>query len=131
MTIQDLQECGKIIAEMESIKEQIELLEAKLYYAKQPKIDGMPHSSSAGDGSDMIVKYLDTKANYEKLYAQLAIKVQEVEKAMEAKLDSRERQAIRYRYIQALSISEVADKMAYTERQVHRILRDAEDKLCQ
>lgn len=130
MTIQDLRNCARMIDEMTSIKCQIQTMEAKLYYAKHPKIDGMPKQSSSSDGSDMLIRYIDLKSQYEKLYADLAEKLKAVERSLE-KLSSKERSAVRYRYLQGLSISEVAEKMAYTERQVHRILREAEYKLCQ
>lgn len=130
MTLDELKSCAGIADEMKSIKAQIAALEAKLFYAKHPKIDGMPKAASNGDGSDMIVRYLDLKDRYEKLYMNLVMKIESLEKELPA-LTRNQRLAVRYRYIQGLSISEVANRMSYTERQVHRLLREAEAKLCQ
>lgn len=130
MTLDELKSCAKIADEMSSIKSQIAALEAKLFFAKHPKLDGMPKTPSGGDGSDMLVKYIDLKDRYEKLYIALVMNIESLEKELPA-LTRNQRLAVRYRYIQGLSISDVAKKMSYTERQVHRLLREAEAKLCQ
>lgn len=130
MTLDELKSCAGIADEMKSIKTQITALEAKLFYAKHPKIDGMPKVQSGGDGSDMLVKYIDLKARYEKLYMDLVTKIESIENELPA-LTRNQRLAVRYRYIQGLPISEVANRMSYTERQIHRLLREAEAKLCQ
>ena len=129
MTLKDLQECKGLADEMASIREQIAVMESRLYHAKPPKLDGMPKASGANDGMDMLVKYLDLKDRYSQRYALLADRIKAVEAAME-KLNPIERQAIRYRYLQGLSIYDVSIKLSYTERQIHRILREAESKIC-
>lgn len=129
MTIEDLRECSRLFDELICIEDQIKTMQSKLFYAKPQKINGMPKTGGGGDGADMLVKYIDLKDKYSKLYMDLADRIKAVEKALE-RLDSLERQAIRYRYMQGLPIYEVALKLSYTERQVHRILRRAESKLC-
>lgn len=129
MTLKDLHECRHLADEMQSIQDQVKVMEAKLFYAKALNLDGMPRANGATDGADMLVKYIDLKDKYQQRYIELSDKIKAVEKAIE-KLDATERRAIRYRYLQGLQISDVAAKMAYTERQIHRILRAAESKLC-
>lgn len=131
MTLDDLRELSRLNEELDSIKSQIDTMEARLMAARPPKLDGMPKSFTTGDGSDMLVSYIALKDKYQKLYQSYAGRIDAAEdKILTSGLSSVQRQAIRYRYIQGLTVQETADKLSYTERQTHRILRDAESKLC-
>lgn len=129
MTINDLREIACLSREVPQIEDELETLKAKLIYAKSPKLDGMPKQTSSGDGADMIVKYIDLKEHYKQMLADLLGKYKDLEKLV-LKLPPDERRAIRYRYIMGMTIREVSQAMNYTERQIHRLLRSAEKKIC-
>lgn len=129
MNIKELRDIACLSREVPQIEDELETLKAKLIYAKGPKIDGMPHSHNVTDGTDMIVKYIDLKEHYKTMLADLLGRYKDLEKLV-LKLPPDERRAIRYRYIMGMTIREVAQAMNYTERQIHRLLRSAESKIC-
>lgn len=130
MTIQDLKDTAQLEREIEEIKNRIEAMEAKLFYAKGIKIDGMPHNNANKDITDLYNSYIELKDTYQKKLAMLTETIKKVVDAAE-KLPTVERRAIQLRYIDGKPISIVAQEMGYEQRQVYRILKAAEAKICQ
>ena len=83
--------------------------------------DGMPHGTDKKDLSDYAVKVDEIEqelvaARYCRICA-----FQEVQKRIEAMEDEREKDLLTYRYLKGLKWEEVAVRMDYKWRQVHRI----------
>lgn len=123
MTKEQLRSYRDLKTEHDQLTEKIEELEAELYGIQAQRLDGMPHSSKDGS-SDKVDILLDRKTHLRARYltnrAALANAVLAIEEAIE-KLAPRERTLIRLYYIDGLTWEQVAVKMNYSWRQVHRI----------
>lgn len=130
MTIDELRENVQLENEVEEIKKRIETMEAKLFYAQGLKLDGMPHNNSSKDITDLYNSYIELKDIYQKKLLALTNANKAVVKAAE-KLPSLERRVLQLRYIDGKPVSVIANEIGYEQRQVYRILRSAESKICQ
>lgn len=123
MTKEQLRSYRDLKTEHDQLTEKIEELEAELYGIQAQRLDGMPHGSKDGS-SDKVDILLDRKmhllARYLTNRAALANAVLAIEDAID-KLAPRERTLIRLYYIDGLTWEQVAVKMNYSWRQVHRI----------
>jgi len=108
-------------------KRRVRRLEEQLEELRRNKMspsvtnDGMPHGTDKKDLSDYAVKVDEIEqelvaARYCRICA-----FQEVQKRIEAMEDEREKDLLTYRYLKGLKWEEVAVRMDYKWRQVHRI----------
>lgn len=77
---------------------------------------------------ELIVKKIEVEEEINRKLQESYRKLNEIEKAIE-KLDEREKLLMRLRYIQGKSWAEICDEMGYSWRQIHRIHKEALDKL--
>lgn len=123
MTKDDLRAYKALRQERDHLAQLIEELEAVLYGPKVPTIDGMPRGGGF-DNSHVIDKIGDKHDKLKKLYeakvAELDARMAEIEAAIEP-LAPTERDLIRLHYFQGLTWEEVAVRMSYSWRHVHRI----------
>lgn len=130
MTKERLKRYRDIAKERDHLAQLVEELDAKLYGPKGQNYDGMPH----GGGGESYVKeaQLDSikklKSQYHAKVATLTAELADIEASIE-KLEPRERNLIRYYYIDGLTWEEVCVAMTYCWRQVHRIHAKALEKL--
>ena len=89
-------------------------------------LDGMPRSGShAYDHlADVVARHQDLVDQYCAKLDELAAEQMQIEQAIES-LQPRERELIRYRYIEGLSWEEICVRMSYSWRQTHRIHANA------
>ena len=108
-------------------KRRVRRLEEQLEELRRNKMspsvtnDGMPHGTDKKDLSDYAAKVDEIEqelvaARYCRICA-----FQEVQKRIEAMEDEREKDLLTYRYLKGLKWEEVAVRMDYKWRQVHRI----------
>lgn len=123
MTKEQLRAYRDLKTEHDLLSQKLEELETELYGIQAQRLDGMPHSNREGS-SDKTDILLDRKtllhARYMVKKVELAKAVLAIEDAIE-KLTPRERTLIRLYYIDGLTWEQVAVKMNYSWRQVHRI----------
>lgn len=123
MTKERLRAYRDLKIERDQLKSKIEELSAELYSPRSQQLDGMPHSGSKGDNAKLDAQ-IDRKDEVLKLYKQkeaaLTAAMLEVEEAILV-LEPRERTLIRLYYLEGLTWEQVAVKMSYSWRQVHRI----------
>ena len=81
------------------------------------KMDGMPHGSGQGDLSGYAAE-LDKNLLRERYHRVLAYK--EIVAQIKALKSENEKDVLFYRYIAGLDWWEIAEKLQYSERQVHR-----------
>lgn len=108
-------------------KRKVRRLEGQLDELRQNKMspsgisDGMPHGTDKKDLSDYAVKVDEIEqelisARYSRICA-----FQEVQRCIEAMEDEREKDVLTYRYLKGLKWEEVAVRMKYKMRNVHKI----------
>lgn len=122
VTKADLKAYKTLRMERDRLVELIQGLEAALYGPKLPTLDGMPRSGPV-EGSrleNLAQKHLHLQQLYGKKVAELDKRMAEIEECIEP-LEPTERTLIRLHYFQGLSWEEVAVKMNYSWRHVHRI----------
>lgn len=84
-----------------------------------------------GNGQQMeenVIRLLMVKEQHELIRAELGQARSELQKKMELIPDGVQRAALGMRYIQGMSIREIMQAMNYSERQVFRILEEAESR---
>lgn len=117
--------------ESEHLLDLIEELQAPLYDPKTPKLTGMPPAASPDPNAArdaLIDKHEKLLERYIAQRLKLEILREEIENAIE-QLDPRARKLMRLKYIEGLTWEEVSIKMAYSERQTHRIRLEALNQL--
>ena len=115
--------------ERAQLQQQLEALEATLYFPKIQQFSGMPHGPSAGSAMEVKAnKHLELLECYRTKLEELAAEQLAIETAIEA-LDITARTLLRYRYLEGLTWEEVCVKMNYSWRQTHYIHSKALDIL--
>lgn len=130
MTKERLRNYQAIRRERHQLKVQLEQLEAMLYYPKIQQMTGMPFNPSkeANPTENLIIKHLELQELYKAKLDELAAEQLAIEQAIEP-LDYTARALLRYRYIEGMTWEQVAVKMNYSWRQVHRLHGDALQQL--
>lgn len=105
----------------EVLEREIDVLRLDRMIPGSPAQDGMPHGSGGGDLSGYVARLdeLDRK-----LRAQMYKKIQlraEITEKIDAMSDETESLLLRLRYIHGLKWEEVAVKMDYSWKQIHRL----------
>ena len=83
--------------------------------------DGMPHGSGGGDLSGYAARLDELMSE---LYTQMERRIEirlEISRKIEEMQDETESLLLRYRYIQGLKWEDIAVKMEYSWKQIHRI----------
>lgn len=110
------------VRRVQRITAEIEELRAMKMYPSVKDNDGMPHGSSGGQGDlsgyaadldQMIQELIDERYLRIKTYQQIAKQIKKLR-------SENEKDVLFYRYIKGLDWWEIAEKMGYSERQVHR-----------
>jgi len=117
--------------EQAQIQQQLESIEAALYFPKVQRLTGMPTAPSPGNAmEDMAAKHLELRDRYQAKLDELAAEQLAIETAIDT-LSATTRMLLRYRYIEGLTWEEVCVKMSYSWRQTHRLHAKALDTLRQ
>lgn len=109
------------VRRVQRITAEIEELRAMKMYPSVKDNDGMPHGSGvqgglsgyAADLDQMIRELIDERYLRIKTYQQIACQIKKLR-------SENEKDVLFYRYIKGLDWWEIAEKMGYSERQVHR-----------
>lgn len=83
--------------------------------------DGMPHSSGSGDLSGFVAKLDELKSELIRQAQKCIDTRREIVGKIEEMQDETEKLLLRYRYIRGLKWEDIALKMDYSWKQVHRI----------
>lgn len=119
MTKERLRNYQNIKRESEQILQQLEAIEAALYYPKIQRMTGMPSTHSDGNHTeDMAIHHIELQRKYKEKLAEMAAEQLAIEEAIET-LDPTGRMLLRYRYIDGLKWEEVCVRMNYSWTQTH------------
>lgn len=110
------------VRRVKRITAEIEELRAMKMYPSVKDNDGMPHGSGgqgdlsgyAADLDEMIKNLIEERYLRIKTYQQIARRIKRLR-------SENEKDALFYRYIKGMDWWEIAEKMKYSERQVHRL----------
>lgn len=129
MTKERLREYQKLKHEQQQIREQLDKVEAVLFYPKNQQLTGMPSAPVDGNPQeDLAIHHIELVEKYKTKMAELAEEQLAIEKAIDT-LDPTARMLMRYRYIDGLQWEEVCIKICYSWRQTHRLHGEALLKL--
>ena len=121
MTKERLRNYSHLKEEREQLRQQLEELEAALYYPKIQHMNGMPSAPSKENAMElMVAQHLQLQEKYREKVEELAVELIEIEAAIE-KLKPTARMVLRYRYLDGLKWEEVCVRMNYSWMQIHRI----------
>ena len=120
MTKERLRNYQNIKKEREQLRQQLEEIEAALYYPKIQNLTGMPGSGSkeGNPQEDLAIHHIELQERYLAKIEELAAEQLAIEDAIES-LDETERMLMRYRYIDGLKWEEVCVKIGYSWTQTH------------
>ena len=111
--------------ERDQIIEQIERLEAALYYPKPQRLSGMPKGPSVEDAmGNMVAKREALLEHYRGLEATLTEEMLEIEKAIE-ELSPDARMFMRYRYLMGFKARTICEAMNISLSTLKRLRRAA------
>ena len=121
MTKERLRNYQNLKREHQQLSEQLEKIEASLYYPKIQRITDMPTAPSKGNAmEDMTARHLELQDRYKAKMAELAAEQLAIEQAIDT-LEPTARMLMRYRYIDGMTWEQVCVCMSYSWRQVHNI----------
>lgn len=119
MTKERLRNYQNIKQEQEQLRQQLEEVEAALYYPKVQCLTDMPSAPVNGNPQEELAIYhIELQALYKAKLAELAAEQLAIEEAIE-RLEPTSRMLMRYRYIEGLKWEEVCIKMGYCWTQTH------------
>ena len=121
MTKERLRNYQNLKQEQAQIREQLEKIEAALYYPKIQRLTDMPSAPSKGNAlEDMTARHLELQVRYKAKLEELAAEQLAIEQAIDS-LPPKARMLMRYRYIDGMTWEQVCVCMAYSWRQTHNI----------
>ena len=121
MTKERLRKYQYIKREQEQIRQQLEDIEAALYYPKIPHLSDMPSAPVGGNyQEDLALHHIELQDRYRAKLEELAAEQLAIEKAIET-LESTQRMLFRYRYLEGLKWEEVCIRLNYSWRQTHNL----------
>lgn len=121
MTKERLRAYAEIKKEREQLRQQLEEVEAALYYPKIQRLTDMPTSPQGGNQQeDLAIYHIELQERYRAKMEELAAEQLAIEQAIES-LEPTARMLMRYRYIDGLKWEEVAVRMNYSWTQTHDI----------
>ena len=120
MTKERLRNYQDLKREYEQLRQQLEEIEAKLYYPKIHQLTDIPGAGQKhGNPQEVLtIRYIELQECYRAKMEELAAKQLAVESAFEG-LDPDKRMLMRYRYIDGLKWDEVCARMNYGWTQIH------------
>ena len=119
MTKERLRAYQKNKQEQEQLRQQLEEIEAALYYPKIQRITDMPSAPVTGNPQeDLAIRHIELQERYRAKLEELAGEQLAIEKAIET-LDQTQRLLMRYRYLEGLKWEEVCIKIGYSWTQTH------------
>lgn len=125
MTKDRLRNYQYIKKERDQLRQQLEEIEAALYYPKIQRLTSMPAAPVDGNPQeDLAIHHIELQARYQAKMEELAAEQLAIEEAVE-KLEPTARMLVRYRYIDGLKWEEVCCRMSYSWKQTHRIHGEA------
>lgn len=125
MTKDRLRNYQYIKKERDQLRQQLEEIEAALYYPKIQRLTSMPAAPVDGNPQeDLAIYHIELQARYQAKMEELAAEQLAIEEAVE-KLEPTARMLVRYRYIDGLKWEEVCCRMSYSWKQTHRIHGEA------
>ena len=132
MTREMLESYQDKVREVGSIDRMLERIDGRLYAPTKARRDGMPrglvcHAEDVRD--EKVDEKTEVRAMYEKKRQHLLEDLMVIEQAIDV-LPSRDRAAVRMHYVEGVTISVVAERMHYSQRQMERILAAAVRRLC-
>jgi DNA-directed RNA polymerase specialized sigma subunit len=108
-------------AERAQILDELEQLENLMRSPSSPCLDGMPKSPGAGNPVErLVIKHITLQERYKGKVEEMVEEQAAIETLIEG-LDPTERRLARFRYIDGLTWEDIADKLCYTWRHIHRI----------
>ncbi len=130
MTKERLRKYQTIKREREQLRQQLEELEAALYYPKIQQLDAMPGGGTkeGNPQENLIIHHLELQDRYKAKIEELAAEQLAIEEAIET-LDAADRMLFRYRYIDGLKWEEVCVRIGYSWTQTHEHHKAALQKL--
>lgn len=123
MTKKQLQRYQSLKREQAQISQMLHEIELEMQAPRTSRIDALPHGSPSGGGGpteSLALKHIELREKYRVKELECIAERVRIENAIEA-LDPVERMLMRYKYIDDLTWEEVAVKMGYSWRHVHRI----------
>lgn len=122
MTKERLRKYQSIKKEKEQLRQQLEEIEAALYYPKIQQLTGMPGSGrkEGNPQEPLAIRHIELQERYRTKMEELAAEQMAIEQAIES-LEPNKRMLLRHRYIEGLKWEEICLRMNYSWRQIHRI----------
>lgn len=122
MTKEALRNYRQLKSEISQLEQALQELEASMASPRSTRMDAMPRAcpNGAGPTERLVFKHIELTELYTEKLAGLRAEQLRIEKAIE-QLEPVERLLIRHRYLEGLTWEEVAVRMGYSWRQVHRL----------
>lgn len=125
MTKERLRNYQAIKREREQLRQQLDEIEAALYYPKIQRLNGMPSAPVEGNPQeDLAIHHIELQERYKAKMDELAAEQLAIEAAIE-QLEPMARMLMRHRYLDGLKWEEVCLKLNYSWRQTHRLHGEA------
>lgn len=130
MTREELEKYGNLKKETDDLRERIKVIETKAQGVSAIKTDtgGMVKSSPGNTKENILALYIDQQNLYARKLRELDFELKKIEWAISG-LVSRERQILRYRFIDGMLYRDIETKVGYSERQLRRIIDEALEKI--
>ena len=125
MTKERLRAYQKNKQEREQLRQQLEEIEAALYYPKIQRLTAMPSAPVDGNPQeDLAIRHIELQERYRAKLDELAGEQLAIEQAIES-LEQTQRLLMRYRYLEGLKWETICCKINYGWTQTHHIHGEA------
>ena len=121
MTKERLRNYGRLKQECKQLEAQIEMILGDMASVSSPRLTGMPRSNNRKSLDEIIVRYEEATACYERQLKRCIAERIAIEKAIESVRDARLRLILRYRYQDGESWENIASYLGYNKRWVLRL----------
>jgi RNA polymerase sigma factor (sigma-70 family) len=129
MTKYDLMQYQWILKNIEKLEEKLLEIDTQLQrITTRYTLVSVSRTGSRDVMGELIVKKIEVEEEINRKLQESYRKLREIERAIE-KLDEKEKLLMRLRYICGKSWGEICDEMNYSWKQIHRIHKQALDKL--
>jgi predicted DNA-binding protein YlxM (UPF0122 family) len=115
----------KNLACIRRLESKLDNLESKLKSIRSASLSGMPRGGIPVTDADLIADKVDLEARIERLKAKSRDLKNSVYEAIDTLEDPRYCEVLEAYFIDCLSIEEIAEEMAYTERHVYTLYKEA------
>jgi RNA polymerase sigma factor (sigma-70 family) len=129
MTKYDLMQYQWILKNIEKLEEKLLEIDTQLQrITTRYTLVSVSRTGSRDVMGELIVKKIEVEEEINRKLQESYRKLREIERVIE-KLDEKEKLLMRLRYIYGKSWGEICDEMNYSWKQIHRIHKQALDKL--